>query len=183
MKKQVLKVLKEADALKTGHFLLPSGKHSNTYIQCAKLLQYPDKAESFFEMAVKKVEHLDFDIVLGPAVGGVLISYELARQLKKPMIYIERENGEMVLKRGLEIKKGQKILIAEDVITSGKTVNESIVLIERLGGVVVGIFCIANKESIKINHSLYSCIDLNFKSYEVENCPMCKKNITLKSGK
>ena len=183
MENEGLKVLEEAGVLLTGHFILPSGKHSNRYVQCARLLQYPDKASKFLKSAVEKIKNLDFDIILGPAIGGVLIAYELGRQLKKPILYIEKENGEMTLKRGLEIKKGQKILIAEDVITSGKTVKESIELIETLGGEVVGIVCIVNKESLTMNQKIYSCINLNLKSYTKEECPFCKEKLPLQTGK
>lgn len=185
MQKDILKFLKKAGVLQTGHFLLPSGKHSDVYFQFSKLLQYPDKSMKFLEIAVKMIKdsNLVFDTILGPAIGGILISYELARQLDKPMIYTEKQDGTMFLAKGFEIKKGQKILIAEDVITSGKTVNESINLIESLGGIVVGIVCIVNKESISISKNIYSCISLNLKSYYMHECPLCKEKLPLRSGK
>lgn len=104
----VIEVLKEVEALLEGHFLLSSGRHSNRYVQCAKLLQYPDKAEKVLSVIKDKVEKLDFDIVLGPAMGGVIVAYELGRQLGKPAIFTERVDGKMTLKRGFEIKKDKK---------------------------------------------------------------------------
>ena len=130
----VVNTLKEVGALLEGHFLLSSGRHSNRYCQCAKLLQYPDKAEKVLKIVAEKLKNIDFDIVVGPAMGGIVVSYELARQLGKPGIFAERQDGEMTLRRGFEIKKGQKVVISEDVITTGKSSLEVAKVIEELGG-------------------------------------------------
>ncbi|AFS77626.1 orotate phosphoribosyltransferase PyrE [Gottschalkia acidurici 9a] len=185
MKSDILKVLQKFGAFQRGHFVLPSGKHSDIYIQCARLLQYPDKSMEFIEIVAKKIKNsnLNFDIILGPAIGGILISYELARQLNKPMIYIEKVSGKMTLGKDFEIKNSQKILIAEDVITSGKTVSETINLVEELGGEVVGIACMVNKENITLDKKIYSCINLDLKSYEEYECPFCKKNLPIQPCK
>ncbi|KGM95779.1 orotate phosphoribosyltransferase [Clostridium novyi A str. 4552] len=173
----VIEVLKEVEALLEGHFLLSSGRHSNRYVQCAKLLQYPDKAEKVLSVIKDKVENLDFDIVLGPAMGGVIVAYELGRQLGKPAIFTERVDGKMTLKRGFEIKKGQKVLITEDVVTTGKSSMETAEVIKSLGGEVIGIACIADRKSSNIDYPIYSAIELEIESYEQENCPLCKQGI------
>ena len=116
----VLDILKESGALLEGHFLLSSGRHSNRYCQCAKLLQYPDKSAMVLSVVADKIKDIDFDIVVGPAMGGIIVAYEVGRQTGKPAIFTERVDGKMELRRGFEIKKGQKVLISEDVVTTGK---------------------------------------------------------------
>ncbi|KYH29251.1 Orotate phosphoribosyltransferase [Clostridium thermopalmarium DSM 5974] len=173
----VLEILKEVEALLDGHFLLSSGKHSNRYIQCAKLLQYPDRAEKVLSVVYDKVKNLDFDIVLGPAMGGIIVAYELGRQLGKPAIFTERVDGKMTLRRGFEIKQGQKVLITEDVVTTGKSSLETAEVIKSLGGEVIGIACIADRKSSKIEYPIYSAIELEVQSFEKYECPLCKKGI------
>ena len=122
----VLEILKESGALLQGHFLLSSGRHSDKYCQCARLLQYPDKAEKVLSVVTDKIKDIEFDVVVGPAMGGIIVAYEVGRQTGKPALFIERVNGKMELRRGFEITKGQKILIAEDVVTTGKSSLETI---------------------------------------------------------
>ena len=170
----LIDLLKETEALLEGHFLLSSGKHSDGYVQCAKLLMHPDKAEKAVAFIVEKIKDLDFDIVVGPAMGGVIVSYELARQTGKPSIFVEREDGEMTLRRGFSIEKGQKVLITEDVVTTGKSAYEAIKVVEDHGGVVVGIASIVNRSTDEIKYPLYSAVKVDLKTYDKEDCPMCK---------
>lgn len=175
--KMVIDTLKEVGALLEGHFLLSSGKHSNRYCQCAKLLQYPDKSAKVLKVVADKLKDVDFDIIVGPAMGGVVVSYELARQTGKPGIFAERQDGKMTIRRGFEIKKGQKAIISEDVITTGKSFLEVANIIKELGGEVVGIICIVDRraEGVEVDYPLYSAVKLDIKSYEKEECPMCKE--------
>ncbi|KZL93441.1 orotate phosphoribosyltransferase [Clostridium magnum] len=175
----VIDTLKEVGALLEGHFLLSSGRHSDRYCQCAKLLQYPDKAEKVLKVVADKLKDVDFDMVVGPAMGGVVVSYELARQTGKPGIFAERQDGTMTIRRGFEIKKGQKIIISEDVITTGKSFLEVADIIKAQGGEIVGICCIVDRraEGVEIEYPLYSAVKLEVKSYENENCPLCKEGI------
>lgn len=170
----VIDILRETGALLEGHFLLSSGKHSDGYVQCAKLLMHPEKAEKVVGVLADKIKDLDFDIVVGPAMGGVIVSYELARQIGKPSIFVEREDGEMTLRRGFEVREGQKVLIAEDVVTTGKSAYEAIDLIEKHGGIVVAIASIVNRSSGDIRYPLYSAVEVDLKTYKKEDCPMCK---------
>ncbi len=175
----LMKLLKDTEALMEGHFLLSSGKHSDAYVQCAKLLMYPDKAEKAIRLIVDKLKDIDFDIVVGPAMGGIIVSYELARQTGKPGIFVEREDGKMKLRRGFSIEKGQKILIAEDVVTTGKSSYEAIKAVEEQGGEVVGIACIVDRSDRGIKYPIYSGIKLNINIYDEGNCPLCKQNIPI----
>ena len=170
----VVEILKECDALLEGHFLLSSGKHSNRYCQCAKLLQYPDKAEKVISIVKDKVKSLNLDIIVGPAMGGITAAYELGRQLGIKAIFTERENNEMTLRRGFEIKPGDRILIMEDVVTTGKSSMETARVLENAGGIVVGIGCIVDRKVSEIQLPLYSSVELFFETYDEDNCPMCK---------
>lgn len=171
----VINILRDCDALLEGHFLLSSGKHSNRYVQCAKVLRYPDKAAQVLSIVVEKIKDLDIDLVVGPAMGGVVVSYELGRQLGKEAIFTERKNNVMELRRGFEIKPGSKIIIAEDVVTTGKSTKETKKVLEKLGGEVIGVACIANRTSEDIGMPIYSAIDIDIKVYDAENCPLCKE--------
>ena len=156
----VIQVLKDCDALLEGHFLLSSGKHSNRYVQCAKVLRFPDQAEKVLSVVVDKIKDLDIDLVVGPAMGGVVVSYEL-------------KNNIMELRRGFEVKPGDRIIIAEDVVTTGKSTKETKKVLEELGGQVIGVACIANRTKDDIGMPIYSAIDLDIQVYDDGACPLC----------
>lgn len=171
----IKKELLDVNAFLQGHFLLSSGKHSNGYVQCAQLLQYPDKAEKILASVVNKIKDLRVDVVVGPAIGGIVVSYELARQLGVKSIFTEREDGDMTLRRGFTLNKDDRVIIAEDVITTGKSSLETIKAIESYGAEVLGIACIANRtgeENVEV-YPLYSAIDLDIQTYEADDCPLC----------
>ena len=176
----VIETLKEVGALLEGHFLLSSGKHSNRYCQCARLLQHPEKAEKVLKVVADQLRdsNIECDLVVGPAMGGVVVAYELGRQLGKPAIFTERENGEMTLRRGFKIKKGKKVIITEDVVTTGKSFKEAAKVIEEHGGEVVAVICIVDRTSTKVtDYLMFSSVKLDIETYEVEDCPLCKENI------
>lgn len=173
-KVDVVDILKKSDALLEGHFLLSSGKHSNRYVQCAKVLRFPEYAEQVLSTVVEQIKDLDIDLVVGPAMGGVIVSYELGRLLGKEAVFTERKDGVMQLRRGFEVKKGTKIIIAEDVVTTGKSTIETKKALEALGGEVIGVACIANRTNDDIGMPIYSAIKLDIKVHEVDECPLCK---------
>ncbi|KMT23285.1 orotate phosphoribosyltransferase [Clostridium cylindrosporum] len=174
-----IEILKEVEALLEGHFLLSSGRHSDKYCQCAKLLMYPDKAAKVLSTVVDQLKDIDVDVVVGPAMGGVVVSYEMGRQLGKRTIFTERENGVMTLRRGFEIAKGEKVIITEDVVTTGKSFNEAIEAVTKAGGEVVAIACIVDRraEGVEFDLPLYSAIKLDVKSYDADDCPLCKEGL------
>lgn len=178
MEKMVIDTLKEVGALLEGHFLLSSGRHSNRYCQCARLLQYPDKAEKVLKVVADKIRDIDFDVVVGPAMGGVVVAYEVARQLNKPGIFTERRDGEMTLSR-FEIEKGTKVMISEDVVTTGKSTMEVCRLLQSLGAEVVGVCSIVDRtgEVSELKLPLYSAIKLEVENYDKEECPLCKQGV------
>ena len=157
--KNSLAVLKKTDALLEGHFVLSSGLHSPQYVQCAKLLSKPNQAKKFISSLASKIKRniRSFDIILSPAMGGVIIGYEIGRLLKKETIFCERVKGKFVLRRGFQIKKGSKVLIIEDVITTGKSSMECVKLIKNANASLVGFASIidrSTKKTLKINKKI-----------------------------
>ena len=158
-----------------GHFLLSSGRHSDRYCQCAKLLQYPDRAERVIAEITRQVRDLPIDMVVGPAMGGIIVAYELGRQLGVPAIFTERVDNVMTLRRGFEVKPGQKLLITEDVVTTGKSSLETIEVLKSYGAEVLGIACIANRSTGGLPYPVYGATKLDIQSWLPEECPLCKE--------
>lgn len=175
MNNGVIEILKKTGALIKGHFLLSSGKHSSHYVQCAKLLMHPEWNEFVCKEIIKKLGDIDVDIVVGPAMGGIIISYELARGLGVPAIFCEREDEIMTFRRGFHIKKGSKVLVVEDVVTTGKSSLEAINLIEESGGNVLGVCCLVDRTAINldIGYKIYSATKLEIDIFDKNNCPNC----------
>ena len=182
----VLPLLKDSGAMLEGHFLLSSGRHSDRYFQCAKLLQYPDKAAAALAGVVEKIKQdiqagkLAIDIVVGPAMGGIIVAYELGRQLGLPALFTERDdNGTMVLRRGFEVQPGHKILITEDVVTTGKSSGESAVVLEAQGAVITALACVVDRRQpgIEIQWPFYPAIKIEAENWDPSDCQLCKKGI------
>ncbi|MBO7647854.1 MAG: orotate phosphoribosyltransferase [Bacteroidales bacterium] len=171
----VIEELKQSEALLEGHFLLSSGRHSDRYCQCAKLLQYPDRAERVIAEITRQVRDLPIDMVVGPAMGGIIVAYELGRQLGVPAIFTERVDNVMTLRRGFEVKPGQKLLITEDVVTTGKSSLETIEVLKSYGAEVLGIACIANRSTGGLPYPVYGATKLDIQSWLPEECPLCKE--------
>ena len=179
--KESLKILKETDALIEGHFILSSGLHSDKYIQCAKLLSKPQKAKDLCQSLAEKINENfnDFNLVLSPAVGGIVIGYEIGRLLNVETIFAERVNKIFQLRRGFEIKKNHKILIVEDVITTGKSSLECSVLAEKLGAKIIGFASLIDRSNgkSKINKKIISQIQIEIPTFTEENIPEKLKRI------
>ena len=183
---QPIDLLKESSALLEGHFLLSSGRHSDKYFQCAKLFQYPAKAKAAFEPVVAKLKEdiacgkLKVDLIVGPAMGGIIAAYEIARQLELPAIFTERdENGVMVLRRGFEIKEGDHILIVEDVVTTGKSSKECAKALLGFGAIISGLVCLVDRrsETEEISWPIYPACKVTALNWDAEACELCKKGI------
>lgn len=173
---EVIAIMKESEAFLEGHFLLSSGKHSSGYCQCAKLLRYPDKAAKVLSGVADEVKTLGITKVCGPAMGGIIVSYELARQLGLESIFTERKDGEMQLRRGFTVGKGDKILITEDVVTTGKSTLETVRVLEDMGAEVIGVACIVDRrgEECALQLPVYSAVKLDIPAYDASDCPLCK---------
>ena len=184
--KDSLAVLKKTEALKEGHFVLSSGLHSHQYIQCAKLLSFPNKAEKICKsLAIKiKKKFKKIDIILAPAIGGIVIGYEIGRILKLETIFCERVNGKFKLRRGFKIKPKSKVLIIEDVITTGKSSLECKKLIKSSRSSIIGFACLidrSNKKQLKIKSKIISQVKLNIPTYQKNNLPFFLKKIPITS--
>ena len=173
--KESLKILKETNALLEGHFILSSGLHSPQYVQCAQLMSKPEKASKLcFSLAEKiKSEFNNIDLILSPAMGGIVIGYEIARLLKSESIFTERINGKFQIRRGFSVKKNQKILIVEDVITTGKSSLECAEIVKKNEAIIVGYACIIDRSNDKslIKDKIISQVKLNIPTYTKENLP------------
>jgi len=185
-------IYKDHHALLEGHFLLSSGKHSKFYLQSAKVLESPKLAQKLCEELAAVIGEADIkiDCICSPALGGILAGYELARALGKRFIFTERVNDQMSLRRGFEVKKGEKFIICEDIITTGGSAMESKAVIESLGGVVVGFAALANRGFCKVanlkdsqrkggaklseNLPFFALGNFDFEIYESNECPLCK---------
>ena len=175
--KDNLTIMKESEAFLEGHFLLSSGLHSGQYCQCAKLLRFPAAAAEALKTVAEQVKDLPITKVCGPAMGGVIVSYELARQLGVESIFTERKDGEMQLRRGFSVRLGDNILIAEDVITTGKSTMETVKVLEDMGAKVIGAACIVDRraEDCAFKLPVYAALALDIKTYAPEVCPICRE--------
>lgn len=173
----VLKIFKSTEALLEGHFLLTSGRHSNQYFQCAKVLQYPEYTAEICSIIAEHFKDFEIDTVIAPAMGGMIVGYEVARQLNKRSIFTERENKEMTLRRGFSLSKGEKVLVCEDVITTGGSVKEVIEIVKKFDAQIVGVASIVDRSNGKVDFGfpLFSTLKLDVVSYEPDNCPICKE--------
>jgi len=183
--KDSLAVLKKTKALLEGHFVLSSGLHSPQYVQCAKLLSYPKKSEKFCKSLSSKIKKKfkKIDIILSPAMGGIVIGYIVGNLLNKETIFCERVNGKFILRRGFSIKKNSKVLIVEDVITTGKSSLECARLVKKYKSKVVGYACLINrssKPSLKIkDKNIVSQIKLEIPTYKKNDLPIELKKIPI----
>ena len=179
--KESLKILKETNALLEGHFVLSSGLHSDKYVQCAQLLSKPNKAKEICLSLADKIKEnfKSIDLIVSPAMGGVVIGYEIGRILDKETIFAERVNGKFELRRGFNIKKDQKILIVEDVITTGKSSLECSKLIKKENAEIIGYACIIDRSNgkSKIDEKIVSQIEIEIPTYKKENLPKHLQNI------
>jgi orotate phosphoribosyltransferase len=182
--KKSLSILKKTNALLEGHFVLSSGLHSPKYIQCAKLLSYPHLAKDICESLAKKIKKnfKKIDLILAPAMGGVIIGYEIGRLLKKETIFCERVDGKFKLRRGFNIKKNSRVLIIEDVITTGKSSLECVKLIEKSKAKHLGFASIINrssKKSLKIKSKIISHLKIEVPTYKKNELPNELRNIKI----
>jgi len=179
--KESLKILKETNALLEGHFILSSGLHSKQYIQCAKLLSHPKKAELICSSLAEKIKRRfnRIDIVLSPAMGGVVVGYEIGRQLKVETVFAERVDGSLILRRGFEIKENSNVLIVEDVITTGKSAMECSNIVKTSSAKLAGYACIIDRsiEKISIINQMVSQMKFNIETFTENRIPEDLKKI------
>lgn len=178
-REEIINIFKEAGVLLEGHFLLTSGRHSKQYLQCAKLFQLPKYSEVISKELADKFKDAEIDVVIGPAIGGIILAYEVAKQLNVKNVFAERENGQMTLRRGFSINEGDKVLVVEDVVTTGGSVKEVIDIVKEMKGEVVGVGSVVDRSSNnrKFDEELKSVIKFEIETFSSDECPMCKENI------
>ena len=178
---QVIEICEKSGALLTGHFQLRSGRHSNRFFQAALLLQYPDKAEAVCRHLADAFAGVKIDSVISPAVGGLIVGQEVARALGCRAIFADKEDGQLILKRGFEIKPGEKVLVAEDVITQGGRVQQTIDLVRSFGGEVVGVAVVVDRSggAAKFDVPTKSALKLTLPTYDPAECPLCRDGAAL----
>lgn len=175
----ILEIFQQTNALLNGHFLLTSGRHSNQYFQCAQVLKHPQHNETICSLIAQNFRNTEIDIVISPAIGGIVVGQEVARQLSKVSIFAEREDKILTLRRGFQIEEGKKYLVCEDVVTTGGSVFEVIEIVKRGGGIVSGVGYIVDRSNNKVQFGVpqFSTLQLEVISYSPEECPLCKQNI------
>jgi len=178
-KEQILDIYKKHDALLEGHFLLSSGLHSDRFLQSALVMQYPVIAEQVVSELTLKMYDIPFTTVVSPAVGGIRFGYEFARQLKKRAVFTERVNEVMAFKRGFTLKEGEKVVIAEDVVTTGKSTKECMDAVKAAGGDIVAITCLVDRSNgqAQFDVPFYPLVQVEVSVYDPADCPLCKKGI------
>jgi orotate phosphoribosyltransferase len=179
--KRAITLLKKTGALLEGHFLLSSGNHSSHYIQCALLFSFPANALIFAQDITDNLPDTNIATVAAPAIGGIIVAYEVARLSDKRAIFLERENNRMTLRRGFSIEKGERVHLVEDVITTGGSVLEIRDVIEKYGGIVTGVSSIIDRSAgrFSIPEPFYSSTVMDLPVYSAGNCPLCARGLPL----
>jgi orotate phosphoribosyltransferase len=174
---QVLQLLRATEAVLEGHFLLTSGLHSGSYVQSAKALQYPQHAETLGGWIADSFHGTAVDVVISPAVGGIVIGQEVARALRVRAIFGEREGGVMTLRRGFEVAAGERVLVVEDVTTTGGSVREIMQVAQERQGRIVGVGAILNRSAgqIDLGVPLHALALLQIQNYPPDTCPLCQQ--------
>ena len=180
-KERVLEILTEAGVLMEGHFLLTSGRHSDKYLQCAKIFQNTKYSEELCAALAEKYKDQNIELVIGPALGAVQMAYEVSRHLNVENFFAERVEGTMYLRRGFTIKPGTRVLVVEDVVTTGGSVKEVMEIVKENGGIVAGVGSIVDRTGGKIDFGVpfQAVISMEVKSYEPDECPICKTGAPL----
>lgn len=173
---RTMQILKDLGVILSGHFLLTSGRHSDTYMQCAKLFEHPKESAELCGLLADSFRGMDIELVAGPALGGIIISYETARALNVRNIFAERENSVMTFRRGFHIKKGERVLVVEDVVTTGGSSKEVIDLVRAAGGVVVGVGSVVDRSNGTVDFGVpfHPLMSADVKSWDASECPLCK---------
>lgn len=176
---EYLDIFRKSEALLEGHFLLTSGKHSAQYMQCAQVLQYPDRAAILAEGLARQFREQEIQTVIGPAMGGIIVAHEVAKALGVRALFTERENGIMRLRRGFTLSPGERVLVVEDVVTTGGSVQEVLAVVREFGAIPVGVGVLVDRSGGKVDFGtpMASIVQLNIEAYEAKECPLCAQGI------
>lgn len=176
-REQVLDIFRETKALLEGHFQLTSGLHSNQYFQCAKVLQYPKYLHLLCGEIAKHFEYAEIEVVISPAIGGVVVGTEVGRMLQARTVFAERKDGKMELRRGFELRPGERVLAVEDVVTTGGSLFEIVDLIKKANATLAGVGYIVDRSNGKVTFDAkhFSVLQMDVVAHKPDECPMCKQ--------
>jgi orotate phosphoribosyltransferase len=180
-REQVLEIFRETQSLLEGHYLLTSGFHSPQYFQCARVLQYPKYLHLFAGEIARHFAYSDIEVVISPAIGGIVVGTEVGRMMRTRTIFAERKDGKMELRRGFEIRPGERVLIVEDVVTTGGSVFEVVELVKQANARLAGVGYIVDRSNgkIKFESKHFSVLQLDVVTYTPDECPLCQQGIEL----
>ncbi len=182
-KEEIMRRFEEAGAIQKGHFKLTSGVHSDAYIQCAQIMQYPEFIHNLCSELGKKFKGTEVDVIVGPAIGAIIMAHVMAMVLGPWVraIFTERENGKMTLRRSFEIKKGEKVLVVEDITTTGSSVREVINIVKSRQAEVVGVGALIDRSGGKVDFGVRyeKLVTIKMNTYEPDDCPLCKNKIPI----
>ncbi len=182
MQEKVIEIFKKSNALLAGHFLLTSGKHSNIYLEKFLVLQHPEYTAELAKEIAKHFKSKKPDVVIGAAVGGIILAYETARQLNVRGIFMEREEGKLTLRRGFSIDEGEKVLIVEDIVTTGGSVAELVEKVKEYKGEIIGVGALINRSGGEVDFGVpdtYFLGKIDVTAYEPDACQQCKNGIPI----
>lgn len=172
-------ILEKFNGLLRGHFCLTSGLHSDTYFQCAKLYEHPEVVEQLGKNLAEKLEGKDFDTIISPAIGAIIMGFETAKQSGKRFLFVERKDGILQLRRDYRLTKGEKVVIVEDVITTARTIKETEEAIKDFDAEIVGVACIVDRTKGQTPYEITSLLQVEPVTYAPEDCPLCKEGLPL----
>lgn len=176
---EVMEILNKYEGVLKGHFCLTSGLHSDTYFQCAKLYQYPIVVEKLAKILCEKLNADEIDTIISPAIGAIIFGYEVAKNLNKRNLFVERKDGILQLRRGYTLKENERVFIVEDVVTTAKTIIETVEAIKQYNVNIVGYGCIVDRTSDNTPYKFTSLLKQTPKVYESYDCPLCKAGIKI----
>ncbi len=179
MTQNIEQLLEENNGLLRGHFCLTSGLHSDTYFQCAKLYENPKVVETLGSELAKKLGKVEFDTIVSPAIGAMIIGYETAKQASKRFLFVERKDGVLQLRRDYKLTKGEKVIILEDVITTARTINETKEAIKDFEPEIIGVASIVDRTNGKTGYDITSLMQVSPVTYNPEECPLCAEGVEL----
>ena len=179
--KEILEIFRETKVLREGHFRLTSGKHSRKYMQCAQVLQYPNFTAKLCEDLARRFKGQEIHAVVAPAIGGIIVAYEIAKVLGVRALFTEREDGKMVFRRGFELEEDENVLVVEDVITTGGSVYEVIEAVKERGASVCGVGVLVDRSGGKVHFGVKkeALISIEIETWEPDECPLCKEGIPI----
>ncbi|MDD3052301.1 MAG: orotate phosphoribosyltransferase [Candidatus Cloacimonetes bacterium] len=177
----IIKILEDSNALLNGHFKLTSGRHSNRYIEKIKIINQPDKVVQLCTELAERLKKIDTDVIIGPAMGGIVLAYEVAKQLGKPFVFTQRKDDKMTIRSGFNLNAGEKAIIIEDIVTTGGSVFEVMEALKERGIIVSAVGLIVDRSGGKVDFGVHTeaLLTVDIESYEATECPLCKSGIPL----